>query len=137
MKEVVACMSQITDYNTVRVTNAEYMVNLIDDSKYVVQQVIEGGTSNRNRLLFKSVNIPAIDIIKYLRKHGIAANNLTQNYLNGYQPNVKEDSVLSGYCNSSDIQCYENTFPFIFSIPNSPFLSKEEMNYITKLLFKL
>lgn len=77
MKEVVACMSQITDYNTVRVTNAEYMVNLIDDSKYVVQQVIEGGTSNRNRLLFKSVNIPAIDIIKYLRKHGIAANNLT------------------------------------------------------------
>lgn len=137
MKEVVACMSQITDYNTVRVTNAEYMVNLIDDSKYVVQQVIEGGTSNRNRLLFKSVNIPAIDIIKYLRKHGIAANNLTQNYLNGYQPNVKEDSVLSGYCNSSDIQCYENTFPFIFSIPNSPFLSKEEMNYITKLLNKL
>lgn len=129
MKEVVACMSQITDYNTVRVTNAEYMVNLIDDSKYVVQQVIEGGTSNRNRLLFKSVNIPAIDIIKYLRKHGIAANNLTQNYLNGYQPNVKEDSVLSGYCNSSDIQCYENTFPLFFLFPILLFIERRNELY--------
>lgn len=49
----------------------------------------------------------------------------------------KKTLYFPGIVNSSDIQCYENTFPFIFSIPNSPFLSKEEMNYITKLLNKL
>ena len=137
VEEVTGCINQINHYNALRVKNAEYMINLIDDSKYMVQQVIKDGKTNRNRLLFKSIEVPAISVIKYLRKKGIAANNLTQNYLNGYQSNIKEDSILSGYCGSSDISCYERTFPFIFSIPNSPFLVKDEMKYITESLNNL
>lgn len=134
IEDMVGCINQINYYNKLRVMNAGYMTNLIDNNKYIIQQVIKNGKTNRNRLIFKSTDIPAIEIIRRLRKKGIAANNLTQNYLKEYQPNIKEDAVLSRFCDLSDISCYDCTFPFIFSVPNSSFLSKDEMNYIVKSL---
>ena len=113
------------------------MIKAIDESKYAVQTVPTGGISNRNRLLFRIPHPNAEKTIAQLRKAGIAANNLTQNYLNGFQPHVSKDRWLSAYYRKGYLDCYDAVFNHVIAIPCSPFLKQNEMDYIIKTLNKI
>ncbi len=124
----------IDDLNQKRLANASYIINMVDKTKYSIQKVPKGGVSNRNRLLFRLPNANADNIIALLRKAGIAANNLTQNYLNGFQVHVAKDKWLGAYYHKYNLECYDDIFNRIIAIPCSPYLKQSEMDYIIKIL---
>ena len=118
-----------------RLEVANYIIEHIDTDKFQIQEELPNAKSNRNRLIFKSNYACAKDIINSLRKEGIAANNLTQNYLCGYQECINENTYLNKYYERLDR--YEELNNFIFSIPCSPSLTKNEIDYIIKNVNKL
>ena len=77
-----------------RIENAESIMHGIDTRKARIQKVTENGVSNRNRILLQLIDRNAEEVINYLRGKGIAANNLTQNYLHGFQRHVAKDYLL-------------------------------------------
>lgn len=114
-----------------RLEVTDLLISRIDKNKYFIQQEVDHGKSNRNRLLLLSKNRCAKDLISELRGSGIAANNLTQSYLNGFQENVKKDKILGEYY-SGDLDVYEEINQRLVAIPNSPSLSVNEINYIVE-----
>ena len=127
-------LSAIDQLNRKRLENATYIINNVDESKYKIQMVPKGGDSNRNRLLFRIPKPKAEQTIMQLRKAGIAANNLTQNYLHGFQPHVCKDKWLGAYYHKEYLKCYDAIFNHIIAIPCSPFLKGSEMDYMIKTL---
>jgi len=103
--------------------NYQYMTSMIDRSKFQLQEVPKGGISNRNRLLLRMNEPKASQTIGELRAAGIAANNLTQNYLKGFQPHVIKDELLSPYYKAVDLTNYNALYNRIIAIPCSPFLN--------------
>lgn len=118
-----------------RLEVANYMINNIDSTKFQIQKELPNAKSNRNRLMFKSNFTCAKDIINILRKEGIAANNLTQNYLCGFQETINENTHLNKYYER--LNRYEELNNFIFSIPCSPSLKRNEIDYIIEHVNKL
>lgn len=116
-----------------RMRKVYMLIGLIDRSKYDIQEVVEGAESNRNRVLLVARNKQALHIIQTLRKQGIAANNLTQSYLHGYQEHIAKDSHLAKYY-TEILPVYEELMPRVISVPCSPDLKQEEIVYIAKRL---
>lgn len=117
-----------------RLRVADEMIAKIDSRKYMIQGELANACSNRNRLFFRSFDRKAIDVISYLRRNGIGANNLTQHYINEYQEHVSKDSLLSHYYRGPELPVYDGLFPYIFAIPISPFLTQKEVEYIIDVL---
>lgn len=124
----------IFELNKSRVDNFNFVKGVIDGDKFLFQESLADGETNRNRILCLSKNKKAGEIISILREKGVAANNLTQNYLHGFQKFIGEDAELSGYYTSGICPVYESIFPYLFAIPNSPYLSKSETEYIVTTL---
>jgi len=116
---------------------SERIIHETQDLEIKVQNVPDKGISNRNRLIFKSLNIPARDIINRLRKKGIAANNLTQNYLQGFQDPINKNETFQKFFIAQNLPHYLEIHPFLFSVPNSPALNLKEVNHIIKSLRSL
>ena len=134
--EILDLLSYWNDIDAKRYANASMIINGIDVDKYTLQKEIVGGKSNRNRLLLISKNRLAKDIIRDLRRVGIAANNLTQSYLNGFQDHVSKDCYLARYYDKP-LEVYEEVFPYLVSIPNSPSLKNAEIEYIVNMVNKV
>lgn len=134
IKNLSMALSTIDNLNLRRNENCQYMTSSIDRGKYHLQEVPCGGISNRNRLLLRMNEPKASQTIGELRAAGIAANNLTQNYLKGFQPHVIKDELLSPYYKAVDLTNYNALYNRIIAIPCSPFLNREEMNYIVDKL---
>lgn len=129
-------ISSVVQLNMVRIANVHYMMDKIDPQFYYVQQEYPGGQSNRNRLMLRMKKPMAKKAISILRDAGIAANNLTQSYLNGYQDCICNDNLLSQYY-VKRLDVYESLLDSVITIPSSPFLSKKEMDYIVEKLNNL
>ena len=134
--ELRHALNNIEELNRRRIANAFYMMTRVDVSKCRIQTVPKGGMSNRNRLLLHLEKPMAEQVIFQLRKSGIAANNLTQNYLHGFQPHVSEDALLCPYYHKDELKCYDSVYNHIVAIPCSPFLTQCEMDYIVNELNK-
>ncbi len=118
-----------------RLEVADTIIKNVDSTKFLIQEELPNAKSNRNRLIFRSNFVLAKNIINSLRKAGIAANNLTQNYLCGFQESISDNAYLNKYYDKLDN--YEELNKYIFSIPCSPGLRENEINYIIKTLNKL
>lgn len=129
-------LAQAQQIQSARTKNANLLLSLIDQNKYTIQQEIEGAVSCRNRIILLSKNRLAKDLINDLRELGIAANNLTQSYLSAYQKHVSEDKVLSIYY-TTHLDVYEKVLPHLLTIPSSPALTKQEIEYIANKVNKL
>jgi len=110
------------------------IISEINRDNFIVQKVPEGGDSNRNRLLFKSNKIPALNVIHTLRKKGVGANNLMQNYLREFQKPVNENGTFRKYFHKEELRNYLSIHPYLFSVPNSPGLNDKEINIIISSL---
>lgn len=133
-KELRQALNNIEELNKRRGANASYMMSRVDVSKCKIQTVPQGGGTNRNRLMLSLEKPKAKQVINQLRKLGIAANNLTQNYLRGFQPHVSEDALLCSYYHKGELECYDSIFNHVIAIPCSPFLTRSEMDYIVSEL---
>lgn len=116
-----------------RKSNASCLISAIDPKLYYIQAEVKKGESNRNRVVLISRNKPARELIHSLRKNGIACNNLTQSYLIEYQEHIAKDSILCKFYDKK-LPMYESCFPYVITIPNSPFLSINELEYICKYI---
>lgn len=132
-QEIQEALGHIDEIQAMRMRNAERLIRQIDTEKYVVQQVPEGGESTRNRVIVVAKNRNAKEVIKALRTRGISANNLTQSYTHPYQEHVQTDAMLGQYYTERQ-EHYEQIFPHVVSVPCSPALKDEEIDYIVKEL---
>lgn len=126
ISEVLGLQQQIQAHRDETVNK---LLSLIDREKYAIQQEVQLGVSNRNRIMLVAKKRQAIDIILDLRECGIAANNLTQSYVCPYQNHVFKDAVLGKYY-TQNLEVYERILPRIVAIPSSPALTNEEIKYI-------
>ena len=129
-------LSQAGQIQSIRIQNADKLISLIDRNKYFIQQEAENSVSCRNRIILLSKNKLAKELINDLREMGIAANNLTQSYLSAYQRPVYEDNVLSKYY-TIHLEVYEKVLPHLLTIPSSPALTNQEIEYIANQVNKL
>lgn len=129
-------LAQADQIQSARTKNADQLLSLIDQNKYIIQQEVENAVSCRNRIILLSKNRLAKELINDLRDMGIAANNLTQSYLSAYQKPVFEDNVLSKYY-TTHLDVYEKVLPHLLTIPSSPALTTQEIEYIANQVNKL
>lgn len=122
--------------NRKRVENAKRIIAAIVPAEFAVQQVPEGGESTWNRILMRSLHRPACDVIRELRAAGIAANNLTQSYIHPWQKPIWEDEMLAKYYDADLLPIYTEVVKQVVAIPNSPFLSEEEIEHIINIIKK-
>ena len=134
IKDLSVALGTIDNLNLRRNENYQYMTSMIDRSKFHLQEVPRGGISNRNRLLLRMNEPKASQAIVELRAAGIAANNFTQNYLNGFQPHIRKDELLTHYYRAENLTNYDVLYNRIIAIPCSPFINLEEMDYIVNKL---
>lgn len=120
-----------------RIEISQIITNSIDNSCFVLQKTPSLGVSNRNRLLFRSKNQPAKFFIEKLRRKGIAANNLTQSYINSMQPRLDKTDDFRQYTEKAILPQYFSMHDYIISIPNSPAMTNKEVYYIIEELNKL
>lgn len=133
-RDLYNAIGEIDILNQRRKENYLYITSKIDQSKYHLQEVPNGGVSNGNRILLRMDEPKAEQTIRALRSMGIAANNFTQNYLNGFQGHIKEDDLLSPYLGTKNLFNYDILYNRIIAIPCSPFLNIEEMDYMASKL---
>lgn len=134
-KQVVQQLCQIDFLNEQRLKNANQIIQHLDKSKYEVQNELPKAKTNRNRLLLCLKNgLSAEETIFRLRQKGIAANNLTQNYLNGFQQHISKDEYLKDFYRRGKLDIYDSVFSHIIAIPSSPFLRMDEIQYIINTL---
>lgn len=129
-------LAQAQQIQSARTKNADMLLSLIDKSKYLIQQEVEGAISCRNRIILLSKNRLAKELINDLRSLGIAANNLTQSYLSPYQDIVSNDKILGKYYTQT-LPVYEHILPHLITIPCSPALNNKEIQYIALHVNKL
>ncbi len=128
-KHVYDLFTNYTEIQEERKIKAERLIRRIDTTRFCIQKVPEGGISNRNRIVLVAKSDLAKDIIIELRRKGIAANNLTQNYIHPYQEHVREDKTLGVYY-TNKLSHYEKVFPYVLTIPCSPALADREIDFI-------
>lgn len=137
VNDIDRLVNHVSIINQKRLEVTNFLIEELKPNKFTIQKVTPNGVSNRNRLLVLSKSIEAKEIIRKLRAKGIAANNLTQSYLNGFQKTVGESTFFETYYSSATLKNYELIHPFLFSIPNSPALSECEMSHITNAINKI
>lgn len=115
---------------------AQKIIKELDAHRFILQKEIPLGHSNRNRLLFLCDDMSAKEAITKLRTKGIAANNLTQSYLNGYQLHISQYEMLKAYY-KEPLRNYEDIFPRLLSVPCSSALTDEEIEYMIETINKL
>jgi len=123
--------------NAKREESAKRIIASIDQTLYAIQQVPQGGNRIWNRILLRSFNRPACEVIKSLRKAGIAANNLTQSYIRPWQEPIWNESRLSAYYDKNKLKVYNEIFNQVVALPNSPFLTEQEINHIKTIISRL
>lgn len=128
-RDIIKTFFDFESLEHARLVNASFLLDAVDYSLYDVQSVVNHGQSNRNRIILISKNKTAKEIIFGMRKKKIACNNLTQSYISGYQGHILTDDLLKKYY-SEELTNYETYLPYIVAIPNSPFLTKKELEYI-------
>jgi len=131
---IKATLPSVFELNKKRESNFALVKENVNNDSYSFQETLLNGETNRNRILCVSRIRKAEELIAILRNKGIAANNLTQNYLHGYQRFIKENNLLTKHYVLGSCPIYEDIFPYLFAIPNSPFLSEEELTYIINSL---
>lgn len=131
---LISRFNAIVELNSKRVSNANDIIKGTDASRYIVQKVLPKGFSNRNRLFLRLISGDAQKIISKLREKGIAANNLTQHYLYGFQPHISKDNLLSCYYHKEQLEVYDNIFNSIIAVPSSPYLTRSEKEHIINTL---
>lgn len=132
---LIGRFSNIKELNARRINNANEIIKGLDSSRYQVQKILPKGVSNRNRLFLRIISGgDAQTTIGRLRKKGIAANNLTQHYLNGFQPHILKDNLLSDFYHKKDLEVYDAIFNAIIAVPSSPYLSSSEKKHIIDTL---
>lgn len=132
---LIGRFSTIEELNVRRISNANEIIKGLDGSRYQVQKVLPKGISNRNRLFLKILSGgDSQTTINKLRAKGIAANNLTQHYLNGFQPHIQEDHLLSEFYCKEQLEVYDEIFNAIIAVPSSPYLSSNEKKHIINTL---
>lgn len=134
IEQLVQIMPSIYELNRLRRKHSCFMSERIDPQHFFIQKEPQKGESNRNRLLIKTMDKEAKNLIYYLRENGIAANNLTQSYLNPFQPHISQNRILGEYYSSSQLKNYDDVFDSLLAIPCSPFLIEKEMVYIVDKL---
>lgn len=130
---------QIALYNEIkekRIISAQFLLKKVNNPSFVPQKIIESGTSNYLRLLFVLKNNTTSNVVKYMRKYGIGANHITQNYLNPYQERFDKNEYLKKYIIKSNLENYFNLHDRIISIPISPSLSIDDLNYVARRINK-
>ena len=132
-QEIRERLGQLDVINAVRKEKAERLMAQIDKSRYAIQQEPEGGISTRNRVLVVSLHRDARAVIETLRAKGIAANNLTQSYTHPYQEHVRMDKMIGKYYTEM-LPNYERILPKVVSVPCSPSLSDEEIDFVAREL---
>ena len=126
----------LEEMNSRRYKNARLFIDSAHEY-YIPQAIQKNGISNYNRVMFYLKGKYAKDEIIKLRKVGIAANNLLQNYLCGFQEHISHDTILSRYYEQKKLPIYNELFPHIITIPNSPFLSNKEISHISSCLKRI
>jgi dTDP-4-amino-4,6-dideoxygalactose transaminase len=119
--------------NKKRIEVTQKIISSLNDN-FSFQKVPDFGESNHNRLLLVSKNYEAEYIIKALRKKGIAANNLTQSYVNAMQPRLDYLVRFKKFIDKNTLLNYISLHDYILSVPNSPALTDRETNHIIKVL---
>ena len=120
--------------NDKRRSNALYIQQNVNNENIVWQQCPKESFSTYNRLLFVSKNRLAKEIIIHLRKRGIAANNLTQSYIHPWQEPVWQDELLKSYYFAESLPIYNCIIDRVVAVPNSPFLTEREIDYMVQEL---
>ena len=133
--QIIRQLSQIDFLNEQRLRNANDIIQNLDQSKYEVQKELPKAKSNRNRLLlYLKSGLGAEKTICSLRQKGIAANNLTQNYLKGFQQHISKDELLKDFYKRGELDVYDSIHNHIIAIPSSPYLREDEKLYIIETL---
>ena len=135
-QEIRAALGHLDEIQAKRTRKAELLMAQIDSTKYRLQQVPEGGESTRNRVIVVALHREAREVIEALRAKGIAANNLTQGYTHPYQEHVRKDKMIGRFY-IERLENYERIFPHVVSVPCSPSLNKNEIDYIALSLNNL
>ncbi|MBQ0088541.1 MAG: DegT/DnrJ/EryC1/StrS family aminotransferase [Prevotellaceae bacterium] len=131
--KVLENLPGIEDLNRIRIQNFQTIINGLKNPH--IKVIINKGSANRIFLLCDEPK--ASQYIKTLRQKGIAANNLTQSYLNGYQKPIWEVPELVTYYNADQLPIYTSVYNHVIAIPNSPYLTNEEIDYIIKTINSL
>lgn len=134
-QNLTAALAYTEALNLARTRNFERYQQELSE-QFIFQECPAGGEATRCRVLLRSkTGIHSMHAINYLRSKGIAANNLTQNYINSYQDHISKDVFLSKYY--EPLVNYDSLHNDIFAIPNSPFISAKEISYIINTLKSL
>jgi dTDP-4-amino-4,6-dideoxygalactose transaminase len=120
-----------------RSNNAKYLIENIDPGKYKHQINIPNAQTSYTRLYLYAKERTSKEIIEGLRKKGIGANHLSQNYLNYYQASVFDNNDFKLFANSVRIVNYKDIHDKIFCVPLSAALSHTELDYIISQVNKL
>lgn len=132
--------TQLSSYQVIidkRNLNANYLLSNITTEELIPQKINPNGTSNFLRLFFKTKSRNTTEIISFLRSFGIGANHLTQNFINTYQKRFDKNVHLKKYINESSLPCYFDLHDRIVSIPISPALKKNELEYMINILNRI
>ena len=123
----------IDELNDLRIRHYQtYLTRLHNSQIHIVEN---NGSANRVFLLCDKPK--ANDYINILRSKGIAANNLTQSYLNGYQKPIWEVPELAPFFVAEQLHNYTSIYNRIIAIPNSPYLTNDEIDYIIQTINSL
>ena len=120
-----------------RLSNAQKILSGISNSNLIHQKVTRLGETNHLRLFFILKQNSAKEIIGKLRRSGIGANHLTQNYLTPYQIRFDNNAELKKYVIKSNLQNYFELHDQIVSIPISPNLTTYELSYMCDTINQL
>lgn len=123
-------LPSIDELNELRILHYQTYLTHLHNSQ--INIVKNNGSANRVFLLCDEPK--ANDYINILRSKGIAANNLTQSYLKGYQKPIWEVPELASFFVAEQLPNYTCIYNRIIAIPNSPYLTNEEINYIIQTI---
>lgn len=113
-----------------RIENAHYILDRIDTNCASGQYILPEATSNYTRLYLTLETSGSKEIITRLRDKGIGANHLTQNSIDFYQNSVFENPYLLKFSEKTNLPNYKEIHDRVLSLPVSPNLSENELNYI-------
>ncbi|KKG18691.1 hypothetical protein EO98_06535 [Methanosarcina sp. 2.H.T.1A.6] len=115
-----------------RIENAHYILDRIDADRASGQHILPEATSNYTRLYLTLENSSSKEVIIRMREKGVGANHLTQNSIEFYQNSIFENPYLLKFSEKTDLPNYREIHDRVLSLPVSPNLSEDEMDYITQ-----
>lgn len=120
-----------------RTSVAKFLLKNIQNQNINPQKITGNSSSNYLRLFFILKNRSTKEVIGNLRKFGIGANHLTQNFNNPYQIRFDQNIHLKKFVIRDNLPNYFNLHDSIISIPISPSLKKEDLIYMVNHINKI